>query len=109
VRRLAEEIARIVRGRLTNPRWIEGMLQHGHRGVAEIAQGVDALYAFSATADAVPGHLFDETHAALVTDEAVFAAMREANPAAAEAIVARLQDALARGLWVTRRNSVAAP
>ena len=48
-RRLAEEIARIVRGRLTNPRWIAGMLAHGHRGVAEIAQGVDALYAFAAT------------------------------------------------------------
>ena len=48
-RRIAEEIARVVRGRLTNPRWIAGMLAHGHRGVAEIAQGVDALYAFAAT------------------------------------------------------------
>jgi cobaltochelatase CobN len=100
---------RIVRGRLTNPRWLEAMLRHGHRGVAEIAQAVDALYAFSATADAVPGHLFDETHAALVADDSVFTAMKDANPAATEAIVARLQDALARGLWQTRRNSVAAP
>ena len=41
-RTLAEELARVVRGRLTNPRWISGMLRHGHRGVAEIAQGVDA-------------------------------------------------------------------
>ena len=64
-RRLAEEVARIVRGRLSNPRWIEGMLRHGHRGVAEIAQGVDALFAFAATADVVPGSLFDATHAAL--------------------------------------------
>src|SRR5205085_1971794 len=45
-RRIAEEIARVVRGRLTNPRWLAGMLEHGHRGVAEIAQAVDALYAF---------------------------------------------------------------
>ena len=37
-RRIAEEIARVVRGRLTNPRWLAGMLEHGHRGVAEIAQ-----------------------------------------------------------------------
>lgn len=108
-RKLAEEIARIVRGRLTNPRWIAGMLGHGHRGVAEIAQGVDALYAFSATADAVPGPLFDATHAALIADESVFAAMKQANPAATQAIVDRLQDALARGLWVTRRNSVSVP
>ena len=76
-RRLAEEIARIVRGRLTNPRWLAGMLAHGHRGVAEIAQGVDALYAFAATARVVPDHLFDATHAALIADEAVRAAMMD--------------------------------
>ncbi len=106
-RRVAEEIARVVRGRLTNPRWIAGMLDHGHRGVAEIAQGVDALYAFAATADAVPGHLFDATHAALIADEAVLAAMLDKNREATAAISARLRDALDRGLWVTRRNSVA--
>ncbi|MBS0525494.1 MAG: cobaltochelatase subunit CobN [Proteobacteria bacterium] len=106
-RRIAEEIARVVRGRLANPRWIAGMLDHGHRGVAEIAQGVDALYAFAATADAVPGHLFDTTHAALIADEAVLAAMLEKNREATAAIAARLRDALDRGLWVTRRNSVA--
>ena len=105
-RLLAEEIARIVRGRLTNPRWIAGMLAHGHRGVAELAQGVDALYAFAATARVVPGPLFDATHAALIADEAVRSAMTEKNPAAAAAIAARLRDARARGLWMTRRNAV---
>lgn len=104
-RRIAEEIARVVRGRLTNPRWLSGMLDHGHRGVAEIAQAVDALYAFAATAG-VPGHLFDATHAALVADDSVRVAMLQKNPAAAAAIAARLHDALARGLWTTRRNAV---
>jgi cobaltochelatase CobN len=108
-RRLAEEIARVVRGRLTNPRWISGMLNHGHRGVAEIAQAVDALYAFAATAEAVSGHLFDEVHAALIVDESVFEAMWRANPAGTQAISDRLRDALDRGLWITRRNSAAAP
>ena len=105
-RLLAEEIARVVRGRLVNPRWLAGMLEHGHRGVAEIAQGVDALYAFSATAEAVPGSLFDATHAALIADEAVLSVMIRNNPAAAAAIAHRLRDALARGLWTSRRNSV---
>src|SRR4029077_11360644 len=107
-RRLAEEIARVVRGRLTNPRWLAGMLAHGHRGVAEIAQGVDALFAFAATARAVPDHLFDATHDALIADERVLSAMRTHNPAAAAAIIARLDEARARGLWTTRRNSVGA-
>jgi cobaltochelatase CobN len=104
-RRLAEEIARIVRGRLTNPRWLAAMLDHGHRGVAEIAQGVDALYAFAATTQKVPAHLFDLTHAALISDEKILSTMLEKNPAAAAAIARRLNDALSRGLWLTRRNS----
>jgi cobaltochelatase CobN len=108
VRRLTEEIARVVRGRLTNPRWLAGMLAHRHRGVAEIAQGVDALFAFAATARAVPDHLFDATHDALIADERVLSAMRTHNPAAATAIIARLDEARARGLWMTRRNSVGA-
>ncbi|MDP2331705.1 MAG: cobaltochelatase subunit CobN [Reyranella sp.] len=105
-RRVAEEVARVVRGRLTNPRWIAGMLDHGHRGVAEIAQTVDALYAFAATAQVVPNHLFEATHDALIADGAILAAMREKNPAAVQAIAERLRDALARGLWTTRRNAV---
>jgi cobaltochelatase CobN len=105
-RRLAEEIARVVRGRLTNTRWIQAMLGHGHRGVAEIAQSVDALYAFAATAEIVPGPLFDATHAALIADEAVLDAMAARNPAAVAAIAARLREALDRGLWMTRRNAV---
>ncbi len=108
VRTVAEEVTRIVRGRLTNPRWISGMLVHGHRGVAEIAQGVDALYAFAATARIVPSHQFDAVHDAIFHDEATADAIVEANPAAAAAIAARLEDAIARGLWTPRRNAVGA-
>ncbi len=54
----------------------------------------------------MPDHLFDATHAALIADDAVRSAMMEKNPAAAAAIAERLHDALARGLWTTRRNAV---
>jgi cobaltochelatase CobN len=107
VRAFSEEVARIVRGRLTNPRWIAGMLGHGHRGVAEIAQGIDALYAFAVSARSVaPGHLFDAVHDALFHDEATARAMLDANPAAVRAMAERLEDAIARGLWTPRRNAV---
>ena len=105
-RTVSEEITRIVRGRLTNKKWVKRMLQHGHRGVAEIAQGVDALYAFAATTRAVPSHLFDAVHEMLIADEEISTDMMCANPDAASAIATRLQDALKRGLWTTRRNSV---
>jgi cobaltochelatase CobN len=105
-RTMTQEITRVVRGRLANPRWIAGILRHGHRGVAEMAQAVDALYAFSAAAGAVPSHLFDTVHEALVADEAVGSAIADLNPAAAIAMADRLEDAIARGLWTPRRNAV---
>lgn len=105
-RALSEEVARVVRGRLTNPRWIEAMLGHTHRGVAEIAQGVDALFAFAATTQAVSGHLFDAVHLALVVNDDVLKRMWEDNPDATRALLERLNDAIERGLWVSRRNAV---
>jgi cobaltochelatase CobN len=103
---MSEEIARIVRGRLTNPRWIKGMIGHGHRGVAEMAQAVDALYAFAATAAVVPGHLFDAVHDALIADAAIIDAAIIANAPAAATMAEHLEDAIARGLWTPRRNAV---
>jgi cobaltochelatase CobN len=107
-RTLAEDLDRLVRGRLTNPRWIEGQLRHGWRGAAEIAQGVDALLAFAATTDAVSATILDLVFAALVADEPTWERVSEANPAAAQAIRDRLADARRRGLWESRLNSVAA-
>jgi cobaltochelatase CobN len=105
-RTMREEIVRIVRGRLVNPRWIAGMLRHGHRGVSEMAQAIDALYAFAAAADAVPSHLFDAVHEALIADASVCSEIRSLNPDAAAAMAARLDDAIRRGLWTPRRNAV---
>jgi cobaltochelatase CobN len=51
-RRIAQEIARVVRGRLTNPRWLSGMLDHDHRGVPRSPGSM--LYAFAATAGVLP-------------------------------------------------------
>ncbi len=106
VRSFQQEIARVVRGRLANPRWLTSMLGHGHAGVAEMAQAVDALFAFAATTDAAPSHLFDTAHDALFGDEAFADALCKANPAATEAMAARLLDAQRRGLWTPRRNAV---
>jgi cobaltochelatase CobN len=105
-RTMREEITRVVRGRLTNPRWIAGMIGHGHRGVAEMAQAVDALYAFAAAAHAVPAHLFDAVHDTLIADPSARDAIKRANPDAARAMAERLQDLIARGLWTPRRNAV---
>ncbi|MBY0610860.1 MAG: cobaltochelatase subunit CobN [Beijerinckiaceae bacterium] len=106
VRGLGEEIARVVRGRMTNPRWIAGQMRHGWRGAAELAQSVDSLFAFAATTGLVKEHQFDLVFSAYLDDPAVDRFLREANPAAHGAIEARLAEAIRRRLWQPRRNSV---
>ena len=80
VRTLGEEIARVVRGRAANPKWIAGVMRHGYKGAFEIAATVDYLFAFAATTDAVAAtiistQLFD----AYLGDEAVRGFIAEAQ------------------------------
>ncbi len=108
VRTQAEEIARVMRGRAANPRWIAGQMRHGHRGAAEIADTVDNLYAMAVMSDAVASRHFDMMFAATCGAPDVRAFLLDANPDAARAIAARFRDAARRGLWTSRRNSDAA-
>ncbi|SIQ85672.1 cobaltochelatase subunit CobN [Bosea sp. TND4EK4] len=107
-RMLAEDIARIVHGRLTHPRWISAQLAHGWRGAAELAEACDTLFVFAASTDAVSDGLFEAVFQAWCADAQVWAAIEAANAPAAAAIRARLTDAARRGLWTSRRNSVGA-
>jgi cobaltochelatase CobN len=107
VRTLEEEIARVVRGRATNPRWIEGQMRHGYRGAAEIAETVDNLFAFAALTDAVTSRQFDLVYDATCGDGRVRGFLLQANPEAARAIASRFTEAVRRGFWVSRRNSSA--
>lgn len=107
VRTLEDEIGRVVRGRLTNPKWIAGVMRHGYKGAFEIAASVDYLFAFAATTRAVRHHHFDAVHAAFIEDRRVRDFMSEANPAALREMAARLAEALERGLWKPRSNSAA--
>ncbi len=104
-RTVAEEVARVVRGRAANPRWIEGMMRHGYRGAAEIARGIEALHGFAAT---LPGRFdaqFDLLFDATLGTPEVNAFLRGVNPEARAALAARFAEAQAQGLWHPRRNS----
>ena len=105
VRRLEEEIARVVRARVVNPKWIRGVMRHGYKGAFEMAATVDYLFAFAATARAVGDHHFDAVFEAYVEDREVRAFFDENNPAALREIAERLAEAVERGLWRPRSNS----
>jgi cobaltochelatase CobN len=108
LRALEEEIARVVRGRAANPLWIAGQMRHGRRGAAEIARAAEALHGFAATLPARFDRPFDLLFEHTLGDEAVDRFLRDSNPEAREALRHRFAEALRRGLWRPRRNSVAA-
>lgn len=105
---LTEEIARVLRGRATNPRWLDGQMRHGHRGAAEIAETVDNLFAFAALTEAVASRQLDLLFEAVCGNERVRGFLVAANPLAARAIAGRFAEARRRDLWQPRRNSVEA-
>ncbi len=105
-RALSAALARIVRARAVNPRFIAGQMRHGPRGAAELAETVDRLVAFAETTGAVAGELFDLVHDAYIADPDVRAFLLRENPQAAAAIAERLDAARRRGFWHPRRNDV---
>ncbi|MBV9135767.1 MAG: cobaltochelatase subunit CobN, partial [Hyphomicrobiales bacterium] len=107
VRTLEEEIARVVRGRASNPKWTEGQMRHGFRGAAEVAETVDNLFAFAALTEAVKSRHFDLVYDATCGDDEVRGFLLRANPEAARAIASRFIEAERRGFWLSRRNSSA--
>jgi cobaltochelatase CobN len=106
-RALSAALARIVRARAVNPRFIAGQMRHGPRGAAELAETVDRLVTFAETTGAVAGNLFDLLYDAYVADPEVRDFLLRENPGAAAAIAERLDAARRSGLWHPRRNDIA--
>jgi cobaltochelatase CobN len=107
-RALSSALARVVRGRAINPRFIAGQMRHGPRGAAELAETVDRLVAFATTTGAVASELFDLLHGAYVADPNVRDFLLRENPQAAAAVAERFDTARRRGAWHPRRNDVEA-
>jgi len=105
IRTLDEEIARVVRARVVNPKWIKGVMRHGYKGAFEMAATVDYLFAFAATARCVADHHFDAVYDAYLGDEEVRDFIADHNPAALREIAERLIEAQDRGLWRPKSNS----
>jgi len=108
IRTLDDEIGRVVRSRVVNPKWIEGVKRHGYKGAFEIAATVDYLFAFAATTGVVKNHHFDLVEEAFLASENTRDFIADHNAPALAEIAQRLQEAIDRGLWTPRSNSARA-
>lgn len=99
VRDMADELRRVVRARLLNPKWIEGMKQHGYKGAQDISKRVGRVYGWEASTQEVDDWIFDDITKAFVLDEEMRRFFEENNPYALEEMSRRLLEAQSRGLW----------
>jgi cobaltochelatase CobN len=99
IRTLQEEISRVIRSRVVNPKWIDGVKRHGYKGASELAATVDYLFGYDATARVVSDHQYALVADAYVNDADTREFMQRHNPHALHSICERLTEAMQRGLW----------
>ena len=98
-RPLTREFDRVIRSRLLNPRWIEGMQRHGYKGGFELAASLDYLFAYDACTDAVPDWAYGAICGAWLEQPAVRTFLERSNPWALRDMAERFLEAHHRGLW----------
>jgi cobaltochelatase CobN len=99
IRTLREEIARVVRSRVVNPKWLAGVRRHGYKGAAEMAATVDYLFGYSAATDVIDDHQYALLSDAYVLDDENRAFLAAHNPSALREMAERLLEAMQRGMW----------
>jgi len=99
IRTLKEELNRVVRSRVLNPKWIEAMREHGYKGAFEMGATVDYLFAYDATTDLIADYQYEQVTDSLLFDETNQQFLRDNNPQIMEEMAERLMEAAQRGLW----------
>ncbi|TDO99418.1 cobaltochelatase subunit CobN [Marinomonas balearica] len=99
VRTLKEELNRVLRSRVLNPKWISAMKEHGYKGAFEMSATVDYLFAYDATTDLVADYQYEKVADALLLDEDNREFMEQNNPHALEEMAERLLEAIQRDMW----------
>jgi magnesium chelatase subunit H len=99
VRTLADQVALETRSRALNPKFHEGLLNHGAEGVRQIEASVTNTMGWSATTGQVEPWVYQRLSETFVLDEAMRERMSALNPAASSRMANRLIEAHERAYW----------
>ena len=108
VRTLAEQIDLEARTRTLNPKWFEGLLEHGYEGVRQIEGHVTSTLGWSATTGQVAPWVYQKISETFVLDAAMRRRLSELNPKSAGRVANRLLEACDRNLWAPDEATLAA-
>lgn len=108
VRTLAEQIDLETRTRTLNPKWFEGMLDHGFEGVRHIEMHVTNTLGWSATTGEVAPWVYQKISETFLLDAGMRRRLAELNPKASARVAGRLLEACDRHLWEPDEATLAA-
>lgn len=101
-----EETARIMRSRILNPKWFEGLKKHGYKGAQEISKMVDIMFGWDATSDVIEDWMYEKVSETYLFDEEKREWIESVNPWAIHSMAERLLEANQRGMWNGKKESV---
>jgi magnesium chelatase subunit H len=99
VRSLKEQVSIEIRTRMLNPKWFEGMLEHGYEGVRQIEAHVTNTMGWSATTGQVQPWIYKQLSETFMLDPAMRERLAKLNPTASARVANRLIEASERNYW----------
>jgi magnesium chelatase subunit H len=108
VRTLGEQVALESRTRMLNPKWYEGMLEHGYEGVRNIEAQLTNTLGWSATTGQVDPWVYQQITQTFVLDSDMRERLAKLNPKASARVANRLLEAHERKYWVPDDATLAA-
>ena len=99
VRSLSEQVSLETRTRMLNPKWYEGMLEHGYEGVRQIEVHITNTMGWSATTGQVQPWVYKQLTETFVLDPQMRERLAKLNPTASARLANRLIEASDRAYW----------
>ena len=99
VRTVAEEMKRVVRAESLNPKYIEGLMQHGYKGAMDMANRLNISFQWDATSSVMDDWMYDDYAQKYAFDPKVQQWMKKVNPWALQNIAETLLEAEQRQMW----------
>lgn len=104
IRTTSEEAKHVLRARLINPKWLEGMKRHGYKGGGDISHMMDVVLGWDATAEVIEDWMYGKMANAYALDPKMKKWMKKINPHALHNILDKLIEAISRGMWNADKN-----
>jgi len=108
VRSLREQVALEARTRMLNPKWYEGMLEHGYEGVRQIEVHLTNTMGWSATTGQVQPWVYKQLTDTFMLDPQMRERLARLNPTASARVANRLIEASERNYWQPDAATLAA-